>query len=187
MTSIHIKQLSKAIDDKSTGAIIECNGKKQKVLFNRVKVGYGEKVFFTCLICGKNKERLYLEGNLFRCSDCCFVNPYKGIQNTTKGGYDYIAYKMQRFAIKCGIGRFDFPFDYSKHPKPKGKHKDKWEKNLAIMQCLENMRFQSIIYNKMWNPITIRSVEQGKNKYLSYPLFELKQYLFAIDSGVLKR
>ncbi len=183
MTRIHIRDLKSAIDDKSTGMIIECNGKKHRVQFNRVKVGYGIKIFFSCPLCGANCEILYYEKGWYCCFDCCSVKPYRGIQNSTKGGYEYISYKMERFAMKCGIGRFDYPFDYEKHPRPKGKHKDKWEKNLSIMQCLENMRSQSIFFNKIWDSKTIQSVEQGRNKYISFPLGLLKKNFYHIEKG----
>ncbi len=184
MISIHISELSGSINDKSTGAIIEFEGKRQSIHFSRVKLKFGYRVFFSCPLCGKNCERLFLEKGFYRCIHCCSVNPYKGIKNTTKGGDDYIAYKMQRFAVKCGIGQFDFPFDYSKHPKPKGKHLDRWEKNLAIMQCLENMRTQSIFYKKIWKLKVIQSVEQGKNRFLDYPLWKLKDNLYMIEKGL---
>lgn len=184
MTSIHIRQLSKAININSTAAIIEAEGKRQIIYFKRVKVGFGYKVFFSCPLCGKNCEKVFFEQGGFRCFRCCSVSPYKGIQNTTKGGDDYIAYKMQRFAIKSGIGHFDFPFDYAKHPKPKGKHSDRWKKNLAIMQGLENMRTQSIFFNKIWKQKVIQSVEQGRNKLLELPLWTLKDRFLSFEEGL---
>ena len=184
MTIIHIKQLSGAITPKSSGVIIEAEGKKEKILLSRVKVGYGYKVFFSCPICGKNSERIIFEDGLFSCSKCSSAKQYRGIQNTTKGGDDFIAYKMLRFSMKVGIGQFNFPFDYAEHPKPKGKHSDKWNKNLAIMQCLENMRFQSIFNKKIWDLKVIQSVEQGKNRFLSLPLLALKDSIFPIEKGI---
>lgn len=184
MLSIHINEISKSINEKSTGAIIEVKENKQKIRFNRVKVGCVCKVFFSCPLCGRNCEKVFFEQGGFRCFKCCSVSPYKGIQNTTKGGDDYIAYKMQRFAIKNGIGQFDFPFDYAKHPKPKGKHSDHWKKNLAIMQGLENMRTQSIFFNKIWKQKVIQSVEQGKNKLLELPLWTLKDRFLSFEEGL---
>lgn len=181
MIKITVQDLMKATHKGASGATVVYDGRKQKVLFNRVKNGFGYKTFMLCPLCGSNCNILYFDYGCFRCPKCCSKNFYKGIQNTTKGGYDYIAYKMERFAEKSGIGQFDFPFDYSKHPKPKWKHKAKWEKNLAIMQCLENMRFQSIVFNRIWDNKTIQKVEQGKNKYVSYPLSVLKAYLFDIQ------
>lgn len=183
---IRIADFKKVTEKDSKAVMVTCDGVKQKILFSIIKVGYGQKAFFLCPICGKNKEKLYLENKLFRCSECCSLNFYRGIQNTTKGGDAYIAYKMQRFAQRCGIGKFEYPFDFRKYPRPKGKHKIKWEKNLAIMQSLENMRSQSIFFNKVWDSKTIQSVEQGKNKFLSFPLPMLERNLYAFDSGVLK-
>lgn len=184
MLSIHISAISKSISKKSTGAIVQVERYRQKILLNRVKVGCVCKVFFSCPFCGRNCERLFFEQGMFRCFRCCSVSPYKGIQNTTKGGDDYIAYKMQRFAIKNGIGQFNFPFDYVKHPKPKGKHSDRWKKNLAIMQGLENMRTQSIFFNKIWKQKVIQSVEQGRNKLLELPLWTLKDRFLSFEEGL---
>ncbi len=184
MINISIKDFTKMIDKGSKCAIVSCGRVKQKIMFSVVKVGYGKKTFLSCPICGKNKCTLYLENNLFRCSNCCSVNPYKGIQNTTKGGEAYLEYKMERFAMRCGIGEFEYPFDFRKHPRPKGKHKEKWNTNLAIMQSLENMRSQSIFFQKIWNSKTIQSVEQRKNKFLSYPLPLLERYFYDFDSGI---
>lgn len=157
----------------------------QTLSFTKVQVGYGKKNFFRCPICGRNATRLYFDNHLFRCLECCRSNPYKGIQNTTRGGDDYIGYKMERFAAKAGIGQFDYPFDYLKHPRPKGKHWSKWNKNLAIMQSLENMRTQSIFFHKIWDSKTIRSIEKGKNRFLEFPLKVLKDSLFAFEKGIL--
>ncbi|MCK9479190.1 MAG: hypothetical protein M0R40_06775 [Firmicutes bacterium] len=166
-------------------AKIEWNGGQQSIFFSKIQVGYGFKHFIICPICGQNRAKLYLEGNLFICIDCCSVKPYNGIQNTTKGGDAYIGYKMERFATRCGIGKFEYPFDYLKHPKPKGKHSEKWNRNLKIMQSLESMRFQSIFFKKIWKSRTIKSVETGKNKYIQHiSLNELKRYFFPFDNGV---
>lgn len=184
MVKIDIKNFSKMIEKGSKCAVVEYGNTKQKISFSTVKVGYGEKLFLSCPICGKNKYTLYYENNLFRCSECCSLNTYKGIQNTTKGGEAYLEYKMERFAMRCGIGQFEYPFDFRKHPRPKGKHRKKWNTNLAIMQCLENMRSQSIFFQRIWNSKTIQSVERKKNKYLLYPLPLLERYFYDFDNGI---
>jgi len=180
---IEIKQFKKVIDKGKQSARIKWDDKQQTIFFSRVNVGYGCKVFFICSCCGENRTMLYLDSNIFKCVNCCTVKPYRGIQNTTKGGDEYLGYKMERFAIKVGIGSFDYPFDYLQHFCPKGKHKDKWNKNLSIMQALENMRTQSIFFNKIWNQKTIQSVESGKNKYLKCTLLDLKEKFIPFDNG----
>ena len=183
MVSINIRQFKRITDTGKDGATIEYEGIRQRLSFSRVVVGYGKKVFFRCPICNKNKESLFWENNLFRCSDCCSIKQYSGIQNTTKGGDAYISYKMERFAMRCGVGQFDYPFDFQQHPRPKGKRSKNWNKNLAILQCLENMRFQSIVFGKIWNQKTIQSIEKGKNKFLLYPLKDLKNNFYSFDNG----
>ena len=180
MIKITVQDLMKATHKGASGATVVYNGRKQKVLFNRVKNGFGYKTFMLCPLCGLNCNILYFDYGCFCCPKCCSKNFYKGIQNTTKGGYEYISYKMERFAEKSGIGRFEYPFNYEQHPKPKNKHRDKWERNLAIMQALENMRSQSIFFDRIWDSKTIQKVEQGKNKCLSYPLLFLKNYFIDI-------
>ena len=181
MVFVDIKQFKNLTDAGRTKAFLKWDEHQQAVYFSKVRVGYGYKNFFICPCCGEYKTKLYLDkNNIFKCVKCCSIKPYNGIQNTTKGGYEYISYKMERFAEKSGIGRFEYPFDYEQHPKPKNKHRDKWERNLAIMQALENMRSQSIFFDRIWNSKTIQKVEQGKNKCLSYPLLFLKNYFIDI-------
>lgn len=184
MVKINIKDFSKMIEKGSRYVVVLYGSTKYKLIFSTVKVGYGEKLFLSCPICGKNKCTLFYKNNLFRCSECCSINLYKGIQNTTKGGEAYLEYKMNRFAMRCGIGEFEYPFDFHKYPRPKGKHKENWNTNLAIMQCLENMRSQSIFFQKIWNSKTIQSVERKKNKYLLYPLPLLEKYFYDFDKGI---
>ena len=164
-------------------AKIEWNGNQQNIRFSKVQVGYGFKNFLVCPICGQNRAKLYLEGKLFKCAVCCSVKPYRGIQNTTKGGNEYLGYKMKRFAHKVGIGGFEYPFEYLRHICPKGKNQDKWRYNLKIMQAFENMRSQSIFSGKVWKSETIKSVENGKNKFLNNTLHDLKEVFFPFDEG----
>ncbi len=184
---ITIKQVQKLIDEGHSRIKIKRAEHIQTVNLKKVQVGKGERTFFICPCCGKSAYKLYLDNTEnFKCVHCTSVNPYEGIQNTTKGGYVYLQYKMERFAMNCGIGSFEYPFDYKKHPKPKGKHIDKWNKNLAIMQALENMRFQSILYQKAWNPKTVKSIVNGKNIFLSLSLEKLKRYFYPFDTGILR-
>lgn len=188
MAFIEIKQFKKLTDVDKQKAVIKWGEYQQTLYFSKVKVGYGYKKFFVCPCCGEYKTKLYLDKNqIFKCVNCCSVKPYNGIQNTTKGGDDYIDYKMIRFAIKVGIGKYEYPFDYCQHPCPKGKHKEKWNQNLHILQAMENMRFQSIFFEKVWDVKTIRSVETGNNKYLSCTLKDLKNQFIPFDRGIIQK
>lgn len=180
---ITIKQVQKLIDKGYSRIKIKRNEHIQFVSLRKVHVGKGERTFFICPCCGRNAYKLYLDRtNNFKCVQCTSANPYEGIQNTTRGGCDYLEYKMERFSIIYGIGQFEYPFDYKQHQKPKWKHRDKWNKNLAIMQALENMRQQSIFFNKIWNTKTIKNVISGKNKFLTLPLEALKKYYYPFDT-----
>lgn len=182
---IEINQVKEWIDKGHKNIKLQWNNQQQIIDLKKVQVGYGQRTFFICPCCGQNAIKLYFYKDLYRCVNCCTVKPYYGIQNTTKGGYEYLTYKIYRFAKKCGIPKVIFPFNYSDYIKPKGKHQDKWNNNLKILQALENMRMQSILYNKIWKPKTIKSVEQGRNKFLILNLYELQRYFQPFDTGVL--
>lgn len=181
---IQIQLFKEKIDKGAESAVIQWEDKRQRIRFAKVALSYGNRSYFICPCCGGNCLKLYLYKDLFRCRNCCPENSYRGIQNTTQGGDAFIAYKMERFAEKVGIGAFEYPFDYLQHPCPKQKHHSKWDRNLSILQAMENMRSQSIFFKKIWNTKTIRSVENGKNSYLKCSLPKLKQYFYPFDNGV---
>ena len=185
MKYIEISQIKELIDKGHKSIKIQQGEKQQIIYLKKVQVGYGQRTYFICPCCGENAVKLYIDKNLYKCHHCCALKPYYGIQNTTKGGYEYLGYKICRFANKCGISKVKFPFNYYDYPKPKGKHQDKWNRNLKILQALENMRMQSILYNKIWKSKTIKSVEQGKNKFLILDLYELQRYFQPFDTGIL--
>jgi hypothetical protein len=161
------------------------SGETQDIHFTAVNVGYGLKRFFVCPFCARDCVKLYYDGNVFKCRLCAPVKLYNGIQNTTKGGSDYLYYKMVRFATKNGIGTIRMPFKYWNYPVPKNKHADKWLKNIAILQALENMRNQSIFFNTIWNNKTIQSIESGNNRLLdALSLFDLEKWFYNFDKSI---
>lgn len=186
MNYIDIQHFKNMADLKQPLKIEFC-GVKSSVCITKVRVGFGLKCFFLCPSCMQKKEKLYWNGQFFCCASCCGIKTYSGIQNTTKGGDAFIAYKMERFAAKIGLGAFDYPFDYRQHTCPKGKHQDRWQKNLAILQALENMRNQSIFFMKIWDAKTIQSIESGNNAYLKKSLSDLSQYFYDFESGIQRR
>ena len=109
------------------------------------------------------------------------MNPCRGIQYTTRGGYQFIEYKMDRFAQKHGIENINWPFWYLEYVKPKRHRWERWERTLKILQALESMRNQSIFFGKIWNSATIRDVERGTNEYLQRLLMELMLYWYPFD------
>lgn len=182
---IEIKDIKKLIDAGYTVIKAKWADKQQKIYLKKLQVGKGERTFFICPCCGSNANKLYLDKFGYKCIHCTSLKVYSGIQNTTKGGYSYIEYKMERYAKNNGIGTFDYPFDYMQHPKPKWKHYDKWDRDLAVLQALENMRMQSICFNKIWDTQTIRNVINGRNKFLALSLTKLKRYFYPFDKEIL--
>ncbi len=128
---------------------------KRPLVMDHVKVGFGFRNYLICPECGNRFVKLYLCGNRFVCRKCGKVPVYSGIQNTTKGGYKEIQYRMERYAGKHKI-QFEYPFDYldfvfdQKDPEA-----------LRVLQALENMRCQSIFFGVKYSSSTIRSVLSG--------------------------
>jgi hypothetical protein len=185
MDYIDISDFKKAVFEETQGLEIKYDG--NNIYFTKQKTGYGEKIFFKCPECGSKRTKLYFYKDNFICRKCHPSNIYKQIQNTTKGGYDYISYRMKQFAASRDIIIKKFPFHYLDYAfeKPKYKHMDKWVENINILQALENMRFQTIAYNKKWDAETVKSVIDGKNTCLYiYELYEIQKYIIKWDLGV---
>lgn len=180
MISVDIKQFKKATDAGKRKLTGKYEGMPVSFYFTKVRVGYGYKHYFICPNCGSNRSRLVFNGTMFYCVQCLRVNPYRGIQTTTRGGDVFIMYKMNRIAQKQGI-IIKYPFDYHDYERPRGKWVKQWEKSLKILQALENMRSQSIFFRKVWGVETIRSVEEGTNAYLEYPVSLLLKYFYPFD------
>ena len=77
--------------------------------------GFGKKPLLLCPRCMSRRSKLYHAGGLVFCRSCIpGVKPYHGIQNSTKQGSDFIAYKMERLAKQKGLVYFklrDFSVD----------------------------------------------------------------------------
>lgn len=159
---IDIRQLKGKIKDDAQSVVIKTGDKKQTVILEYQKVGYGQKRFFVCPVCSKRVEQLYPTKTIWKCRKCSGVLPYQGIQNNTKGGYEEIAYRMKRYAKKQEID-FTFPFDYTQFALDKRNRKPKFRENLKILQALENMRFQCIFQKVRFQNKTIRAVLSGKH------------------------
>ncbi|HCG36162.1 MAG TPA: hypothetical protein DER23_07450 [Clostridiales bacterium] len=191
MAFVKIEQFKDVYEKGKSSATGIFEDKEVRFFFSKVTVGYGYRHYFVCPVCGGYCIKLYYKDNIFRCIKCSGINAYEGIQHTTRGGYDFIMYKMERFAAKHGIkvetkdefqkGLLQYPFDYRDYNRPYRRKREPWEKALKILQALESMRTQSIFFGKIWDAETIRSVETGKNKYLEYPLPLLLKYLYPFD------
>jgi hypothetical protein len=112
--------------------------------FGKISVGFGERDYFICPKCGRYRSKLAWNGKVFCCMECFPVNVYRGIQQTTRGGSDFITYKMERYAAKHGITIKAYPFIYLEYERPKRKWVENWHKHILILQALESMRGQAI-------------------------------------------
>lgn len=145
----------------------------------RQKTGFGYKRFFICNRCNERRERLYLFTNTLNvyCRSCSPINIYRGIQNTTKGGTEYIEYRMKRLAKDYKIN-FKYPFNYMLQSlsRPKYMRHEKWREGLRKLQILENMRFQTIIYKTKYKPEFINYVLDHQ-ALIRYDLYHLQKYI----------
>jgi len=147
------------------------HGARTRICFDWQLTGFGEKPFLVCPVCGKRRVKLYDYDRQYICRQCYPINVYKGIQHTTPGGKDHIAYIMIRYAKKTGIEMKRGPFCYFDYDKPKYKNWDKWADDLKVLQALESMRFQAIFLQRIWSKETIDSILKRTNSY--YNMFEL--------------
>ena len=164
------------------GITVQYYGKIFSVNFAEQKTGFGIRKFFVCPVCGKRRTKLFLCGSGLFCVDCADLKPYKDIQNATKGGYREIQYRMERFAERNGITIKKWPFefvDYADHP---AYNRKKFQKALKILQVLENMRLQNILFKTTFRQRTIKAVLTGKHPALTkYTLPELQKKLWVIE------
>jgi hypothetical protein len=133
-----------------------------RIYLSKQKTGFGYKHFMICQKCNTRHTELFYYEKSFICRKCYPENIYYEIQHRAKGGNKYIAYIMRRYAEKIGIAIKRFPFCYEDYEKPKYR-KDKWVNDLKVLQALEDMRYQTIAYNKRWSNKTIKSVLTWNN------------------------
>lgn len=176
----NLKELVKSDAVKVTFALEEG---ERTVHFAYQKTGYGQKRFFLCPQCGKRTVHLYIvKGNL-KCRMCSGVKRYEGIQNNTKGGYDEIGYRMQKYAARHDIV-FDFPFDYTAFIFDTRTSRKKFSDALKILQALENMRFHALFFKSRYKPSVIKSVVTMQHPLIqSATLKELKNNIYDWNTG----
>ena len=164
------------------GIKVQYCGKTFPVNFAEQKTGFGIRKFFVCPVCGKRRTKLFLCGSGLFCVDCANLKPYKDIQNATKGGYREIQYRMERFAEKNGIHIEKWPFEFMKYSGHPAYNRKKFQKVLKILQVLENMRLQNILFKTTFSQRTIKAVLKGNHPALTkYTLPELQKYLWIIE------
>lgn len=181
---IDVKQIKEYVKPDAKTVTLKCGDRSQVIVLVYQKTGFGHKRFFSCPKCAGRVQHLYLVNGNWSCRKCSGVNRYYGIQNSTKGGYEEIAYRMKRYADKQGI-KFDFPFDYTVFGCDERTKKDKFRQHLMILQALENMRFQAIFYKTKFKPGVIRLVTSGKHPLLkSVTLLDMKDNVYDWVKGV---
>lgn len=161
MQRIDIKQLTK-IKPGTNSIKVQVGEREYRIELLYQKVQYGEKRYFQCPHCGKRIQYLYVGERKVGCSKCLNHNPYCGIQNCTKGGYDEIAYRMKRYANKYDI-QFQFPFDYLDYAQDERVNKNDFRKHLVILQSLENMRCNALHLNEKYEAKLLKQVVQCKH------------------------
>lgn len=185
MAVVRIEQFKEVYEQGETTATGTFDGKEVSFFFSKVKVGYGYRHYFICPVCGEYCTKLYYN-NMFCCRRCSGIKAYRGIQNTTRGGCEFITYKMNRLAAKHGIV-IKYPFNYAEYDRPPRKRREPWEKTMVILQALESMRNQSIFFGKVWDTAIIKSVENGTNEYLRFPAFFHLKYFYPFDGKEIDR
>lgn len=183
MHYIDVRNLKGKIKPDAQLVILGIGKRKQKILLAYQKTGYGQKRFFVCPGCEKRVEYLYItEKDILKCRQCSGIR-YKGIQDTTKGGYDEIAYRMKRYARKHDID-FDFPFTYLAFANDKRCNKQKFRHCLVVLQALENMRFQTLFYKTRYTSKLLNQVISGKHPLLHLlTLSDLREWLYDWHTG----
>lgn len=184
MECIEVKQFKEKIKhDAKSVTFTDCRGKNHTLIFGYQKTGYGQKRFFLCPKCSKRVTRLYYSDGAYYCRECVGTDVYKGIKNMTKGGSNEIAYRMKKYAYEHDI-TFDFPFDYMQFINDKRTRKQSFLKQLAVLQGLENMRFQAIMSKTTYSSKVLSSVCRGKHPLLSaVTLYDLKNWFYDWNTG----
>lgn len=152
------------------------NGQEYLIRTAEQRTGFGTKNFLLCPICEKRRVKLYFADDGFKCAWCGKINLYAGIQNGTRGGERELEYRMMRFAAANDITILKWPFHYLNYIKDKRINRPSFRKKLAILQALENMRFQNIFFEKVYPQKVIRSVLKGEHPALNRTLGNLQRY-----------
>lgn len=182
MNRIDVRDLKGKIKPNAQAVTLTVGERKQNIQLAYQKTGISQKRFFLCPRCGKRVEYLYINNGILKCRKCSGVR-YKGIQDTTKGSYDEIAYRMKRYADKYNI-IFDFPFDYIAFANDSRINKQQFRKHLIVLQALENMRFQALFYKTRYSSKLLSQVIKGEHPILQQvTLLDLRENIYDWKTG----
>lgn len=185
MRYIDVRQFKdKVKPDAESATFVNNTGMQDTICFAYQKTGYGLKRFFLCPYCSKRVQHLFQVDGTYKCQKCSGLNMYKGIKNSTKGGYDEIAYRMKKYATKNNI-HFEFPFDYSYFALDKRTRRKSFVGRLKVLQALENMRFYSLFFHTHYRSKVIKSVVTGNHPIIqSTTIEELKNNIYDWNTGM---
>lgn len=172
---IDIRQIQDLGVDTKKGFLI-LDKPYPNIHFAHQETGFGSKSFFICPTCGSRRVKLYVIKNNIYCRSCSPISPYKGIQNSTKGGERELAYRIKKIAKEYKIN-YRFPFSYWEYvfDRPKYMRVKKWQDGLRKMQIMENMRFQNILYKTTYEPKLINFIFE--NCLYRYSLKDIQEYV----------
>ena len=143
------------------------------------KTGFGEKAFLICPVCGRRRDKLYMSEWQIMCREHLPSGGiYRGIQRTTKGGTDRIAYTMQQIIYRYGLKEYDayrFNAFESIHQdrRPRYMRKRKYAAIIGKLEVLNMLRGQSVFYNSpaavylRRHPDTIGIIERASEDELT--------------------
>lgn len=175
----------KDYDKEADSICLPAGDKMQEIDFAYLPVAGRQdrwKRFFICPECGKRKRELYLIGGEWQCASCGHLKKYRGIQYTTRGGFDEISYRMRMYGKKIGI-QIHFPFDYLEYAIPDPpitkKRIEEHRKHMKVLQSLQNMRNQALFFGTRYNAALFRQVTSGRHPLMKeHTLQELRTYLY---------
>ena len=171
MYIIDVNNLKDRLQDRelwhSAGSItVKVDEKQCKVELAEQKTGYGMRKFFLCPCCGNRKVKLYFVRDAFRCAKCGKIKLYRERQNGTKGGYREIQYRMIRYGEKHNIN-VSFPFYYLEYYRSDQMGNEEYRAALMVLQALENMRLQNILFKTVYKKDVMDKVLAGTHPLLS--------------------
>ncbi len=183
MYLISMENLKSILDQGQDHFTLTLDERKHLFRLSWIKVGYGQRCYLVCPVCGKRYNKLYIINQQIKCRECGDLKKYWAIQNSTKGGYTELEYRMGSYAKKHSIS-FKYPFDYTDFMLDDRWYRKRFKDALKVLQALENMRMQAILLNVTFKPAEIRSVMSGEHKILKKHSHEdLKDYVYPWGSG----
>lgn len=177
MQVLDMKSLKDRLKPGTEYIQLETGGKVQQINLLHLQNGVAARWFFVCPECGKKILKIYLAGS-WMCCKCACLNPYAGIQNRTKGGAEELLYRMQRYAEKKNIQIRKLPFCYKDYETDSRLHRETFRKDLKVLQALDNMRLQAVLFGTRYKAALIKKVTSGNHPLMQLDIHELYLHLY---------